>query len=191
MLALASPEQRAAAQELWKATRAGTSAWMDPRAASAAGFRVRRASRRSGDASPHWLHAEHHLYSNDDLFLDPRHPEVIIYANLPHKPLVLIGVMYGMKPGMRGPTPGGPITRWHTHWICARGDRRGFAPRPDGSCPAGTRGRQARNEMLHVWFTRDLRSQFAINPPQPELCVAQLLPAGYCHHLKHGPGHHH
>jgi hypothetical protein len=190
-LSLATVEQRAAAKELWEATRAGSSAWADPKVAAAAGFRVRRARRQPGDRSPHWLHAEHHRYSNDELFLDPHHPEVIIYANVPGRPLMLIGVMYGVKPGMRGPTPGGPITRWHTHWICARGNHRGFAPRPDGSCPRGTHGRQARNEMLHVWFTHDLRSAYAINPPQPELCVAQLLPAGYCHHLQHGAHHSH
>lgn len=190
-LSLATSEQKAAAQELWETTRAATRGWADPNSARASGFRVHRAPRRAGDVSPHWLHAEHHRYSNDDRFLDPERPEVIIYANTPHKPLVLIGVMYGMKPGMRGPTVGGPITRWHTHWICARGHGRGFAPRPDGSCPRGTHGRQARNEMLHVWFTHDLRSAFAINPPQPELCVAHLLPAGYCRHLHHLPGHHH
>ena len=191
VLSLASADERAAAELLWGRTRAATSAWQDPRAARSAGFRVHRARRQPGDASPHWLHAEHHRWSNDDRFVDPEHPEVIIYANAPHRPLVLIGVMYGMKRGMRGPTAGGPITRWHTHWICARGHKRGFSPRPDGSCPPGTRGRQARNEMLHVWFTHDLRSAFAVNPPQPELCVARLLPAGYCSRHKFHVGHHH
>jgi hypothetical protein len=190
-LSLATPEERTAAETLWATTRAATSVWADPRAARRSGFRVHRASRKAGDVSPHWLHAEHHRWSNDDRFLDPEHPEVIIYANAPHKPLVLIGVMYGMKPGMHGPALGGPITRWHTHVICARGHKRGFAPRPDGSCPAGTRLRQARNEMLHVWFTHDLRSAFAVNPPQPELCIARLLPADYCRRHKFRVGHDH
>jgi hypothetical protein len=34
--------------------------------------------------------------------------------------------------------------------------------------------------MLHVWFTRDLRSAFAIHAPEPELCHAGLLPAARC-----------
>lgn len=34
--------------------------------------------------------------------------------------------------------------------------------------------------MLHVWFTRDLRSAFAIRAPVPELCAAGLLPRAYC-----------
>ena len=34
--------------------------------------------------------------------------------------------------------------------------------------------------MMHIWFTRDLRSAFAIHAPQPELCIAHLLAATYC-----------
>ena len=34
--------------------------------------------------------------------------------------------------------------------------------------------------MMHVWFTRDLRSAFAIHAPEPELCRDGLLPAGTC-----------
>jgi len=34
--------------------------------------------------------------------------------------------------------------------------------------------------MLHVWFTGELRSAFAIRAPEPELCAAGLLPSGYC-----------
>jgi hypothetical protein len=33
---------------------------------------------------------------------------------------------------------------------------------------------------MHVWFTSDLRSAFAILAPAPELCAAGLLPVGYC-----------
>jgi len=30
--------------------------------------------------------------------------------------------------------------------------------------------------MMHVWFTRDLRSADAIHAPWPELCAARFLP---------------
>jgi hypothetical protein len=40
--------------------------------------------------------------------------------------------------------------------------------------------------MLHMWLTRDLRSAFAIHAPEPELCVARLLPAVHCAHIAHG-----
>jgi hypothetical protein len=34
--------------------------------------------------------------------------------------------------------------------------------------------------MMHVWFTRDLRSAFAIGAPEPELCSLGLLSSGFC-----------
>jgi hypothetical protein len=34
--------------------------------------------------------------------------------------------------------------------------------------------------MLHVWFTGDLRSAFAIRAPAPELCAAGYLPRSRC-----------
>jgi hypothetical protein len=87
--------------------------------------------------------------------------------------------MIRMPRGVRGPTPGGPITRWHSHVICVTGVQRGLSPRGDGSCPQGWVRRQG-SEMMHVWFTRDLRSAFAIHAPGPELCAANLLPAATC-----------
>lgn len=90
--------------------------------------------------------------------------------------------MYAMKRGMQGPAPGGPITRWHWHRVCARAEQRGVKPLPDGSCPPGSSLREG-SEMLHVWFTNDLRSAFAIHAPEPELCSAGLLPADYCRTL--------
>jgi hypothetical protein len=183
-LSLASPAQRVAAARLLTATIAGTRAWRDAEAAAAAGFDLhtaRRAPRTVG-----YLHAEHRAFRNDRRNLDTRRPETLIYANVPGRPLVLIGVMFGVPRGVHGPTPGGPITRWHTHRVCVRGDRRGLTPRADGSCPTGTVARQG-SEMLHVWFTKDLRSAYAIHAPEPELCVAGLLPPGHCTHVGHHP----
>jgi hypothetical protein len=34
--------------------------------------------------------------------------------------------------------------------------------------------------MMHIWFTRDLRSAFAVEAPVPELCAARMLPADTC-----------
>ena len=188
-LSLATSEQRAAAVRLLEATRRATRAWRDPRAAAAAGFRMKLAPRLAADRSVRWFHSENHPYLQDDRYLDPQHIETLIYANAPERPLVLIGVMFALRRGMHGVSPGGPITRWHTHWVCARGKHRGVAPRPDGSCPRGTRGRQG-SEMMHIWFTHDLRSAFAVHAPEPELCVARLLPSGFCLHAGHHVGHH-
>jgi hypothetical protein len=42
--------------------------------------------------------------------------------------------------------------------------------------------------MMHVWFTRDLRSAYAIHAPWPELCAAHLLPAATCASGEHFTG---
>ncbi len=188
-LSLATTEQRAAAVRLLDATRRATREWRDPKAAAAAGFRMTLAPRLTVDQAVHWFHSENHHFLQDDRYVDPQHVETLIYANAPGRSLVLIGVMFALRRGMHGPSLGGPITRWHTHWVCARGKHRGLAPRPDGSCPRGTRGRQG-SEMLHIWFTRDLRSAYAVHAPEPELCVARLLPSGYCRHAGHHGRHH-
>ena len=182
---LATRDQRTAATRLLAELRAATSAWRVPARAKEAGFRVNRKVRARADAPPLWLHAESVAFRRDGRYLDPARPDTIIYADVVGRPLVLIGVMFSMPRGMRGPTPGGPITRWHAHLVCARGDARGVTPRRDGSCPPGTRKRLG-SEMMHVWFTRDLRSSYAIHAPVPELCAAGYLPARHCR----GHGHH-
>ncbi len=179
-----TPEQREAATRLLHVLRAAAAPWHDPGAAAKAGYRTRRPKRRPGDERVMRFHAEHRGFSNDRRFLDARRPEVLIYADVPRPPLVLVGVMFSMPSGRKGPTPGGAITRWHTHRVCAAGVRRGVAPRGDGSCPRGATSRQG-SEMMHVWFTRDLRSAFAIHAPPHELCVAGALPAARCRHA-HG-----
>jgi hypothetical protein len=179
-LSLATPQQRSSAVRLLARVRAAARRWPTPRAARAAGFDTHTVPRHRDDLSVHFLHAENHAFSHNNDFLDPDEPEALIYANIPGWPLRLVGLMFAMPRGMRGPTPGGPITRWHTHTVCARGDKRGFAPPRGGSCPVGTSQRQG-GEMMHVWLTRDLRSAFAIHAPPRALGRAHLLPAIYCH----------
>lgn len=176
---LASRRQRAAAEALWGQLRATTRRWASPQAAAAAGFDVRRPHRAPGDRRPMWFHSENRLWHADRVYLDATRPDTLIYADLPGRPLRLVGVMYSMPRGMHGRSPGGPITRWHYHLVCVSGDRRGLAPLPDGSCPAGSVLGEG-SEMMHVWFTRDLRSAFAVEAPVPELCAAHMLPADTC-----------
>ena len=178
-LALATAAQRARARVLLDKLYATAARWSDPRAAEAAGFDVRRPHRVAGDARVMWFHSENRAWHSDDRYLDPSRPDTLIYADVPHHSLIVVGVMISMPRGMRGPTPGGPITRWHSHVVCVSGDERGLAPRRDGSCPAGARIAQG-SEMMHVWFTRDLRSAFAVHAPGPELCSSRLLPSSVC-----------
>ena len=176
---LATRRERVSAERLLAEMRGAASRWRDPVAAAAAGFDLRLRKRKPGDPRVGILHAEHGDFRNDARRLDPERPETLVYVNVPGRPLVLIGVMFSMPRGEHGPTPGGPITRWHMHSVCARGSERGRTPRRDGSCPPGT-ARRVGNEMLHVWFTKDLRSAFAIHAPEPELCAAGLLPGFHC-----------
>lgn len=177
--ALATRSQRQSARRLRAAAERAARAWRRPAAAAAAGFATTRPQRRPGERRVMWFHAEHRLNSADRSYLDPRRPEVLIYADLPGRPLVLVGVMFSVPRGVRGANPGGPITRWHTHRVCADGGERGLAPRPDGTCPRATKSRYG-SEMLHLWFTRDLRSSYAVHAPVCDLGAAGLLPRTLC-----------
>jgi hypothetical protein len=128
----------------------------------------------------HYFHAERAARKGHGAVLDPGRPKALIFANAPGRPLVLVGAMWSTRDGEIGLTPGGPITRWHSHVIClAKGKRRGTKP-PAGGCPPGSRLVQGKREMLHVWFTGKLRSAFAIRAPEPELCAAGLIPRERC-----------
>jgi hypothetical protein len=186
-LSVATSAEREAARRLLAEIRRSAARWRDPDAAARAGFDTKRPYRKLGDTRLMWFHAEHRRWSGDHDYLNPRRPEVVIYADIPGRPLVLVGVMFSMPRGQRGPTPGGPITRWHWHQVCARGGKRGLTPRPDGSCPGGATLRNG-SEMMHAWFTFDLRSAFAIHAPVHDLCVAGKLPADRCDHSQHTHG---
>ena len=103
-------------------------------------------------------------------------PKALIYANAPGRPLVLVGAMWSTRDGEVGPTPAGPIMRWHSHVVCKEGSKRGLKPLAGGKCPPGARLQQGASEMLHVWFTGDLRSAFAITAPRARAVRPGLLP---------------
>jgi hypothetical protein len=184
LVRLATPDQRAHARllrdELLAEAKAGK--WRDLDAAARAGYRTHRTPRKPGDRSVHYFHAERPPEVRVGGILNARRPKALIFANAPGRPLVLVGAMWSTRSGERGPTPGGPITRWHSHFICA--DANGMTRSAANGCPAGTHLRLGRNEMLHIWFTGDLRSAFATRAPELELCAAGLLPTGYCLRLK-------
>ncbi|MGZ8687889.1 MAG: hypothetical protein ACXWZP_05615 [Gaiellaceae bacterium] len=178
-MALASPRQRVAARQLLDELRVASRRWSSPRTARAAGFDTRTVARARADRRAHYLHAEWHQERSGAHLLDVRRPKALIYANEPGRPLVLVGAMFSMRRGKRGPSPGGPITRWHAHEVCSLRGKRGTKPRIDGSCPRGAKRIQG-SEMMHVWFTGDLRSAFAVRAPEPELCRKGLLTGRTC-----------
>jgi hypothetical protein len=180
-LHLATRRERARARlvlgQLVDAAKDGN--WRDLQAVARAGYDTRTAPRKAGDSTVHYFHAERDQEPRR-VILNPRRPKALIYANAPGQALILVGAMWSTRRGERGPTPAGPIMRWHSHVICSDGVRRGLKPPASGRCPPGTQLRQGRSEMLHVWFTGELRSAFAIRAPVPELCAAALLPRARC-----------
>jgi hypothetical protein len=185
VLELATPREHARARHIHAqlVSAAARGNWRDLRAVTHAGYDTRTAPRKPGDRTIRYFHAEREQEPRS-VILNPRRPKALIYANAPGRSLVLVGAMWSTRRGERGPTPAGPIMRWHSHVICSDGVHRGLKPPASGICPPGTRLRQGRSEMLHVWFTRDLRSAFAIRAPEPELCAAGLLPADYCRGIR-------
>jgi hypothetical protein len=179
---LATPRQRVRAQRLLAqlVATAKREGWRDLHAAKRAGYDTRTAPRKAGDRSVHYFHAERGQEPRGRSIFDVRRPKALIYANAPGRRLVLVGAMWSTRDGELGPTPAGPILRWHSHVVCKRGNRRGLKPPASGKCPPGARLTQGTSEMLHVWFTGGLRSAFAIRAPEPELCAGGLLPRGSC-----------
>jgi hypothetical protein len=176
---LATPAEQAAARRILDVARREARGWTTLAAAKRAGYETRTAPRRSGDRTAHYLHAEKLRERRGGPVFDPHRPKALIFAREPGHAAVLVGVMYSVQRGERGPSPGGPITRWHSHVVCTVGDKRGRKPPDDGRCPPGATERQG-SEMMHVWFTRDLRSAFAVGAPEPELCRDGLLSGAFC-----------
>ena len=123
-VSLANASQLAAAKRLRREIQVIARGWRNARAAASGYDTVRL--RRSGDAAGLYLHAEHRATATTAL-LQPRQPEALIFANVPGKPSCSSA---SCSPCLAACTvsPGGPITRWHTHRVCARGKKRGLAP---------------------------------------------------------------
>jgi hypothetical protein len=144
--AVATPEQRAAAEQLLAKTRAEIARYQDPAVAKAAGFEPPPLT--NADALLHFTNK-----GNEAAILDPSRPQAVVYARTKHG-LLLIGAMYQMpRLGQWGPAPGGPLTQWHQHeGICF--SLLGFEfslETPFRSCPLGTFSVLV-PPMLHVWI---------------------------------------
>lgn len=86
---------------------------------------------------------------SDGVFLDPKRPEALVYANTWTGPK-LLGILYSMEDeGRPYPDLGGCIVTWHTHPMCrnAAGVRHIW----EGNCPPGESYDGESEWMLHVW----------------------------------------
>jgi len=155
---VATPEQVAAAAQLYSVTRAAILPYEDWHKALAAGYRPGQ----DLGGSSHWMNQRN---VDAGYVMDPNHPQGLVYANSKHGP-VLLGAMFQMNHiGQFGPDPGGPLTAWHQHEnIC-------FTPigfefsfmTPFATCPIGAIDISA-SPMLHVWIVDNPRGgPFAVD----------------------------
>jgi hypothetical protein len=146
---VASPEQIAAAAQLYSVTRAAILPYEDWHKALAAGYRPGQ----DLGGSSHWMN-QHNVDAG--YVMDPNHPQGLVYANSKHGP-VLLGAMFQMKRiGQFGPDPGGPLTAWHQHEnICVTPIGFEFSlMTPFATCPLGAIDISA-SPMLHVWIVNN------------------------------------
>ncbi|HEY2794366.1 MAG TPA: hypothetical protein VGJ28_18535 [Micromonosporaceae bacterium] len=143
--AAASPAQTRAAALLADRTAASLQRFTDIRAALAAGYRPTLTSTGLR------VHLENKAFTKDGRILDPQRPEDLMYAIADGKATLLSAVYEMPYANDPGPTPGGPITMWHTHDVCVTALPPSYTVVDAyGDCPmlsvALTVG-----QMMHVW----------------------------------------
>jgi hypothetical protein len=155
---LATPEQVAAAAQLYAETKAATLPYADWHQAWAAGYRP---GGTTSMPSAHWMNDK---YVKAGYVMDPQRPQGLVYANSKHGP-VLLGAMFQMQHiNQFGPDPGGPLTAWHQHEnICVTPIGLEFSlMTPFATCPLGAIDISV-TPMLHVWFFKTSGGPFAVD----------------------------
>ncbi|MFT3855565.1 MAG: hypothetical protein QM733_22975 [Ilumatobacteraceae bacterium] len=149
-----TPEQQAAAENLVAINIVRLPQWADYHTAEAAGYES------IGDAGTGFEHFIKWDSIDDDVSLDPDHPESLVYTPQPDGSKQLVSAMY-MLPDTVAladvPDIGGALMQWHVHDnLCFTTDP--VAPkvagltRADGSCPTGLQKFRPA-PMIHVWIT--------------------------------------
>jgi hypothetical protein len=173
-------EQQAFAEDLVSRTLRDLPQWSDPTVAEAAGFHS------IGDAGTGHEHYVQWTWINDDVALDPNHPESLVYEPQPDGSKKLVSAMYMLPTSTTldaVPDWGGALMQWHVHDnLCYDDDPvapqvRGLT-RADGTCrPPLVKHDQA--PMIHVWITPNECGPFAalegigagtIKPGEQRLC---------------------
>ncbi len=174
-----TPEQQAAAENLIAVTLVRLPQWADYHDAEAAGFQS------IGDALTGHEHFIQWDWIDDDVILDPDHPESLVYAPQPDGSKKLVSAMYMLPSTVKladVPNMGGALMQWHIHDnLCFT---TGDAPKvagvttSTGGCPAGLQ-KFTPSPMIHVWITSNPCGPFAalegvgagqINPGEERLC---------------------
>jgi len=147
-------EQQAFAENVVERTLRDLPRWSDPAVAEAAGFHS------IGDGATGHEHFINWDWINDDVFLDPDHPESLVYEPQPDGSRVLVSAMYMLPDSYTladVPDWGGALMQWHIHDnLCFTTS--GSAPRVGGlTDAAGTCTpplvKLGTSPMIHVWLT--------------------------------------
>jgi hypothetical protein len=154
-----TPAQERAAADLAARTRAGLAKFTDIHAALAAGYRPTLI--RTGYS----VHLENKAYGADGRVLDPDRPQMLMYAIADGRATLLSAVYTMPRAGEVGPTPGGPLTRWHSHNGCLSLLPPGFSVVDAyGGCPAFS-VQVTMPAMMHVWVVDNPGGPYADEVP--------------------------
>ena len=179
-------EQQAFAENLVSATLRDLPQWADTSAAEAAGFHS------IGDQATGYEHYIQWDWIDDDVVLDPDHPESLVYRVEPDGSRTLASAMY-MLPNSTTldevPDDGGALMQWHVH-----GDLCFDASDPESPRVAGLTDsagecstplvRLAQSPMIHVWIVPHECGPFAAL----EGVGAGQVAAGETHRCDHAHG---
>jgi hypothetical protein len=157
-----TPEQQAAAENLVALNVVRLPQWSDYRVAEAAGYHS------IGDGLTGFEHFIKWDSINDDVALDPDHPESLVYSPQPDGSKKLVSAMYFLPDTVAlkdVPNIGGALMQWHIHDnLCFTDDPvaplvRGVTDSA-GNCPAPLK-KFTPAPMIHVWITPNKCGPFA------------------------------
>ncbi len=149
-----TPQQQAFAENLVSSTLRDLPQWADTADAEAAGFHS------IGDAATGYEHYIQWEWIDDDVWLDPDHPESLVYRVEPDGSRTLASAMYMLPNSMaldEAPDDGGALMQWHVHGdLCfdvsdPEAPRVGGLTDGAGECTAPL-VRAAESPMIHVWI---------------------------------------
>jgi hypothetical protein len=157
-----TPQQQAFAENLVASTVRDLPQWSDLAVVEAAGFHS------IGDAITGHEHYIQWDWIDDDVWLDPDHPESLVFEPQPDGSKKLVSAMF-MLPGGYPlddvPDWGGPLMQWHVHGdLCFTDDP--VAPQVAGLKPIGANCQPPLvnfllSPMIHVWITSTPCGPFA------------------------------
>ncbi|MEP7112320.1 MAG: hypothetical protein ABI862_03560 [Ilumatobacteraceae bacterium] len=157
-----TPEQQAAAENLVALNVVRLPQWSDYKVAEAAGYHS------IGDGLTGFEHFIKWDSINDDVSLDPDHPESLVYQPQPDGSKKLVSAMYFLPDTVAltdVPDIGGALTQWHIHDnLCFTDDPTAPQVRgvtnSGGSCPVPLK-KFVPAPMIHVWITPNKCGPFA------------------------------